>query len=63
LLSSREFEILCLIASGKVVKEIADKLSLSPSTIATYRARLMEKLELKSNVELTQYAIRNNLVK
>ncbi len=63
MLSSREFEILCLIASGKAVKEIADQLSLSPSTIATYRARLMEKLELKSNVELAQYAIRNNLVK
>jgi len=62
LLSRREFEILCLIASGKAIKEIAGQLSLSPATVATYRARLLEKLELKSNVELAQYAIRNNLI-
>ncbi|MES2618759.1 MAG: response regulator transcription factor [Bacteroidota bacterium] len=62
LLSNREFEILCLIASAKTVKEIADKLCISPATVATYRARLMEKLAMKSNVELTQYAIRNKLI-
>jgi two-component system invasion response regulator UvrY len=62
LLSNREFEILCLIASGKSVKEMADKLFLSPATIATYRARVLEKLELKSNVDLTRYAIRHKLI-
>ncbi|MDB5013578.1 MAG: arcB [Daejeonella sp.] len=62
LLSKREFEILCLIASGKSIKEIADQLFLSPATIATYRARFLEKLNLKSNVELTRYAMRNNLI-
>lgn len=62
LLSNREFEILCMIASAKNTKEIADQLSISPATVATYRARLMEKLGMKSNVELTQYAIRNKLI-
>lgn len=62
LLSNREFEILCLIASGRSTKEIADQLSLSPATVATYRARLLEKLELKSNVDLAQFAIRNGLI-
>lgn len=62
LLSNREFEILCMIASGKSIKEIADQLFLSPATIATYRARLLEKMGLKSNVQLAQYAIRNKLI-
>jgi DNA-binding NarL/FixJ family response regulator len=62
LLSNSEIEILCLIASGKSVKEMADKLFLSPATIATYRARVLEKLELKSNVDLTRYAIRHKLI-
>jgi DNA-binding NarL/FixJ family response regulator len=61
-LSDREFQILNLIASGKEVKEIANELSLSPTTVATYRTRLMEKMNLKSNVELTTYALRNNLI-
>ena len=62
LLSNREFEILCLIASGKSIKEIASQLFLSPATVATYRARILEKLNLKSNVALTRYAIQNNLI-
>ncbi len=62
LLSNREFEILCLIAIGKAVKEIADQLFISPATVATYRARILEKLELKSNVDLTRYAIRHQLI-
>lgn len=62
LLSTREFEILCLIASGKSIKEIACQLFLSPATIATYRARFLEKLNLKSNVELTRYAMQNKLI-
>jgi len=61
-LSDREFQVLTLITSGKSVKAIANELSLSPTTIATYRARILEKMQLKSNVELTSYALRNNLI-
>ncbi len=61
-LSDREFEVLRLIASGKTVREIAELLSLSDKTISTYRARLLEKMEMKTNAELTHYAIRNKLV-
>jgi DNA-binding NarL/FixJ family response regulator len=61
-LSNREYEILCLIASGKSIKEIADELFLSPSTVATYRARILEKMDLRSNVEITRYAILNKLI-
>lgn len=62
MLSEREYEILCLISSGKTIKEIADQLFLSPATVATYRSRLLEKLDLKSNVELTRYAMQNKLI-
>jgi len=62
MLSNREHEILCLIASGSSIKEIANKLILSPATVATYRARILEKLDLKSNVDLTRYAMRNKLI-
>jgi DNA-binding NarL/FixJ family response regulator len=61
-LSDREFQILCMIASGKKVKEIAEELFLSPATVATYRARVLEKMQLKSNVELTNYVLRHNLI-
>jgi DNA-binding NarL/FixJ family response regulator len=61
-LSDREYEIMCLIASGKTVTEIAGELSLSPKTISTYRARVLEKLGVKNNAEIVQYAIRNGLV-
>ena len=61
-LSDREFEVVRLIASGKTVGEIADLLSLSDSTISTYRARILEKMEMKTNAELTHYAIQNKLV-
>ncbi len=61
-LSDREFEILRLIASGKSVKDISEELSLSRHTVNTYRARVLEKMNMKSNVDLTQYAIRNGLV-
>jgi two-component system, NarL family, invasion response regulator UvrY len=61
-LSDREFQILGLIASGKKIKTIAEELSLSPATVATYRARILEKMQLKSNVELTSYVLRNNLI-
>lgn len=61
-LSNREYETLLLIASGQSVGEIAEKLSLSVKTISMYRARLLEKMQLKHNAELTHYAIKNNLV-
>jgi len=61
-LSDREFQVLCLIASGMTLTEIADKLSLSVKTISTYRARILEKMNMKSNAELTRYAIQNRLV-
>jgi len=61
-LSAREFEILRLIASGKTVKEIAVELALSGNTISTYRARILEKMKLRTNAELTHYAISNKLV-
>ena len=56
-LSDREYEVLCMIALGKTVKEIADKLSLSVKTISTYRARILEKMKMKNNAELTHYVI------
>jgi two-component system invasion response regulator UvrY len=61
-LSDREFEVLRLIASGKTVSEIAAELALSDSTISTYRARILEKTGMKTNAELTSYAMRNKLV-
>jgi two-component system invasion response regulator UvrY len=62
LLSDREYEVLCRIAEGKSIKEIAEALLLSPATVATYRARVLEKTGLKSNVEITSYVYRNNLM-
>lgn len=61
-LSNRELQILCSIAEGKKVREIADELSLSISTINTYRARIMSKMNLKTNVALTRYALENKLI-
>jgi two-component system, NarL family, invasion response regulator UvrY len=61
-LSDREFEVLRLIASGKTVTEVASMLSLSDSTISTYRGRILEKMGLRTNAELTHYAIHNKLV-
>lgn len=61
-LSDREFEVLCMIADGKKVNFIADKLSLSPHTIHTYRSRIKEKMNVSSNVEMTRYALENGLI-
>jgi len=61
-LSDREYQVLCLIASGKEVKEISIELALSAKTISTYRARILEKMNMKTNAELTHYAIQNGLV-
>ncbi len=62
LLSSRELQVLRLVALGRSLKEIADELSLSERTIATYRARLAKKLGLSSNVEIARYAMQHKLV-
>ncbi|MFI5250844.1 MAG: response regulator [Bacteroidota bacterium] len=62
LLSNREFQVMCMLASGKSLKEIADDLSLSEKTITTYRARILEKLQMRNNVELTHYAIQHKLI-
>ncbi len=61
LLSDREYQVLRLIASGKTVSEIAEQLSLSINTISTYRARVLEKMKMKNNAELTRYAIERGL--
>ncbi len=61
-LSDREYQVLCMIASGKKVGEIAEALSLSVKTISTYRTRILEKMRLKNNAELTLYAVEQRLV-
>jgi DNA-binding NarL/FixJ family response regulator len=61
-LSERELQTLLKIASGKKLSDIAEELMLSPKTVSVYRARLLEKLKLSNNAELTVYAIRNELV-
>lgn len=61
-LSDREYQVLCLIASGKRVKEIAEQLHLSEKTVSTYRARILEKMGMKTNAELIRYAIKNGLL-
>ena len=61
-LSERELQTLQKIASGKKLSEIAEELMLSPKTVSVYRARVLEKLHLSNNAELTVYAIRNGLV-
>ncbi|HYL79386.1 MAG TPA: response regulator transcription factor, partial [Candidatus Acidoferrum sp.] len=61
-LSDREHQVLCMLASGKSVKEIADELALSVKTVSTYRARILEKMNMRNNAELTHYAITSRLV-
>jgi two-component system, NarL family, invasion response regulator UvrY len=61
-LSDRELQILCKIASGNTVSVIAGEMFLNVKTISTYRRRILEKMGMKSNAELTHYAIKNNLV-
>lgn len=62
LLSDREYQTLCLIASGKTLSVIAAELILSPKTVSVYRSRVLEKLKLKNNSDITRYAIKNQLV-
>lgn len=61
-LSDREFEVMRMLASGKSVSQVADQLALSVKTISTYRARILEKMEMATNADLTQYALRNHLI-
>jgi DNA-binding NarL/FixJ family response regulator len=61
-LSDREYQVMCLIASGKTVTEIAWELSLSVKTISTYRHRILDKMKMKNNAELTHYTISRRLV-
>ena len=62
ILSDQEFQVLCMISSGKTVKDIANELCLSTKTISTYRFRILQKMKMKNNAELTNYSIRNQLV-
>ena len=62
LLTNREFEIFKLLALGKTVTQIAESLSLALTTISTYRGRIMEKLKLSTNSELTRYALSNHII-
>jgi two-component system invasion response regulator UvrY len=62
-LSDREYQILCLLASGKSLTEIGQDLNLSVKTISSYRTRLLKKMHMKTNAELTQYVMTNNILK
>ena len=61
-LSDREFDVFKLLAAGKAVSDIASQLSLSATTVSTYRSRIMEKMHMKSNAELTRYALEKTLI-
>jgi two-component system invasion response regulator UvrY len=61
-LSDREFDVFKMIAAGKTVSEIAEQLSLSITTVSTYRARIMVKMDMKTNAELTRYGLENKLI-
>lgn len=61
-LSDREFDVMKLLASGKTISEIAEMLSLSVTTVSTYRARVMTKMNMKTNADLTKFAIENKLI-
>jgi two-component system, NarL family, invasion response regulator UvrY len=61
-LSDREYVVMCLLASGKTVSEVSRELSLSVKTVSTHRSHILEKMKMKTNAELTHYAIKNRLV-
>jgi two-component system invasion response regulator UvrY len=61
-LSDREFQILCLIASGKSLKEIGEALCISGKTVSSYRARILEKMSMSNNSDLTRYAVEHHLI-
>ncbi len=60
-LSDREFQVLCLIASGKRLKNIAEALCISDKTVSTYRFRILEKMRMKTNADIVAYVLKNNL--
>ena len=60
-LSDREFQILCMFGEGKTIKQIAEELSLSAPTVSTYRARILNKMEMRSTAELVRYAIQKRI--
>lgn len=62
LLSNRELDVFKLLASGRSISEIAEQLSLSATTISTYRARILEKMQMSNNADLTRYALQKNLI-
>ena len=62
MLSNREYQVMCMIASGKTLSEIAEEMSLSISAVSTYRRRLLIKMKMKNNAEITYYAIKEGLV-
>lgn len=62
LLSEREFDVMIKLVSGVTISEIADKLSISPNTVSTYRSRILQKMDMKSNADIITYAIKNQLV-
>jgi len=62
ILSEREFQVMVLLAKGKSVTEISKEIFISDKTVSTYRARILEKMGMKKNAELTMYAIKNNLI-
>ena len=61
-LSDREFEVLRMLALGKTVTEVAEELLLSVKTVSTYRSRVLEKMKMTSNADLTRYALQNELM-
>ncbi|HSC35310.1 MAG TPA: response regulator transcription factor [Thermodesulfobacteriota bacterium] len=61
-LSNREFQVMCMIASGKKIKDISNELYLSEKTVSTYRARILLKMNLKNNAEIIRYTINNKLI-
>jgi DNA-binding NarL/FixJ family response regulator len=61
-LSTREFQVFCKLAGGAAVAEIGRELSLSVKTVSTYRTRVLEKMQMKSNADMTSYALRNGLI-
>jgi len=62
MLSDREYQVMCMFASGKKVTEIAEQLSLSIQTVSTYRSRILEKMEMRTIAEIVRYAVEHNLM-
>jgi DNA-binding NarL/FixJ family response regulator len=61
-LSNREYQVMRSLGAGKAIKEIAEELFLSVRTVSTYRARVLEKMNMKTNAELIRYALQNKLI-